>query len=403
MSSLDEESTAEAESDLAGVLRELRDEVEVLRIAIDELREEIQTAVRNVLHQSRDITRLTSMPSDPCTPNFGTQVNQVDAQQREELRREAVAIPTTEPTTTDRASPRVATPSPPPTNDPARPASAAPPSNHRTPTVTKESSQPVDEFAARGKRQPLYMRIYQQPLLTEIVRAIGYEQLAQGEVWRRLEPLAEKYGRERTLADARELVARLPGQHDLWALTDEARRSSRALLGPPPVEPACGIPVSGHNPLAKKPSDRETPTDDTPSTDKGAPVRASRKVVLARFRDHLASLRETIAEVDGEMLASLRQRGRMCPDLVIAGKPPLQLVALRRSLTKLQRHDMDQWLEVAGPDYEAIRVWPEKDKDSTEWMWVFECVAAPDDEEEGVEHAMDEADDWQTGEEASVE
>ena len=41
-------SRAEAEADLIGVCTELRDEIEVLRIAIDELREEIQTAVRNV-------------------------------------------------------------------------------------------------------------------------------------------------------------------------------------------------------------------------------------------------------------------------------------------------------------------------------------------------------------------
>jgi hypothetical protein len=49
----------------------------------------------------------------------------------------------------------------------------------------------ADGSASRRNRQPLFMRIYSQRVLTDVVRAIGYEALSAAEAQKRLEPLFE--------------------------------------------------------------------------------------------------------------------------------------------------------------------------------------------------------------------
>src|SRR5439155_3337820 len=101
---------------------------------------------------------------------------------------------------------------------------------------------------------------------------------------------------------------------------------ARALLGPPPVEPACGIPASGRNPLAEKPSVRKKPSNEAPSAGRGAEIKASRKVVLERFRQHLDETEEVTDEVPTEIRQVLGERGRMTPDLILGEAEPYELL-----------------------------------------------------------------------------
>jgi len=71
----------EPDCDLAELVQQLRDEVQLLRMAVDELREEVQRANRNVDDvPSRPLRfRLTSMPADPTASDWAKRLNEVDS------------------------------------------------------------------------------------------------------------------------------------------------------------------------------------------------------------------------------------------------------------------------------------------------------------------------------------
>ena len=80
----------ETERELTESIDRLRQEVEVLRIVVDELREELQYLVRNPgeNHVAKSIERLrvTSLPLDPAADDFEERVNAVPEKTVAELR-----------------------------------------------------------------------------------------------------------------------------------------------------------------------------------------------------------------------------------------------------------------------------------------------------------------------------
>lgn len=79
----EDQPLAAAVQDLATIIERLRDEVEVLRQAVDDLRGELTHELRN-LRDALPIPgpdppyRLTSMPHDPCVEDFHERVNAFD-------------------------------------------------------------------------------------------------------------------------------------------------------------------------------------------------------------------------------------------------------------------------------------------------------------------------------------
>lgn len=59
--------------------------IEMLYQVLDEIREDFQWAVRNdkFRHEGADewrpVTHITSMPKDPCAPDFGARINRFSA------------------------------------------------------------------------------------------------------------------------------------------------------------------------------------------------------------------------------------------------------------------------------------------------------------------------------------
>ena len=255
---------------------QLREELRVLRIAIDELRDDVVWAARQVLSAGYEVapSQMPRRPLDPLAPDADYQYRMPASRQPHPSSENSEPSPyccenprltwngdpeapgvacescgyviaeqgdvivqrdnhpidaksllqsSDEPSVDITADTEMQTISPPPIapDSPETLSATTTESPVESPPAAQTATSASDAAPARGKRPPLYMRIYQQPLLTEIVRAVGYEQLAREEVLRRLEPMAEKYGRERTIENARELLARLPGQHDIWALTDD--------------------------------------------------------------------------------------------------------------------------------------------------------------------------------------
>ncbi len=83
------------------------------------------------------------------------------------------------------------------------------------------------------KRQPLCVRLYFEPHLTELVRLIGYEELPVPVAKERMAPLVEKYGKERINAAIKE-VFEIDGAHQppRARLNSAVRKAAWQLLGP---------------------------------------------------------------------------------------------------------------------------------------------------------------------------
>jgi hypothetical protein len=364
------ELTAVPAHELIEVLYSIDEELEGLRNAVDRLRERVQCALRNVLGHEHGRTVLTSMPRDPCGETFSTRINAVPAEQVDAIRREAIANTCTAPgpdsTGIDPAS-----------NDRVESASTIAQEAgdaHALPANMNRSGQTLPDAASeRGtaKRQPLSLRIYFQPVMTDIVRAIGYEVLACNEALLRLEPLAKRYGQPVVEEAARELLVWAEDHSDHWRLSSEASRLSRALLGPPPESAGeTGAAVSA----AALRNSREVACngDEQPSTP-AREVNAARKTVLSRFREHLATTDEEACDVPADDLHKFRERGWMLPDLMIVD----EFIAVRRRLPAAQRAEMQQWLEASASGIQATRVWPQET--AAGWEWIYEVVASQHD------------------------
>lgn len=70
-------------SEFVDEVRQLKEEVQVLRDVLSEIHEELQWAVRNTLLPSAaasPLRRITSMPLDPTAPDFAVRLNEVTPQ-----------------------------------------------------------------------------------------------------------------------------------------------------------------------------------------------------------------------------------------------------------------------------------------------------------------------------------
>ena len=81
--------TPNREETVAAALHRLADEVQLLRMALDELREDFQWAVCNPTETGPRV-RITSVAADPMAPDFGERINAIPAEELDRLREEAV-------------------------------------------------------------------------------------------------------------------------------------------------------------------------------------------------------------------------------------------------------------------------------------------------------------------------
>lgn len=82
---------------LTAAVDALREEVRVLRDVIDEIRDDLTWACNNAdtfrCRAPRHVVHITSMPKDPCDPDFGKRVNQYTPENTPE----AFGLPPREP------------------------------------------------------------------------------------------------------------------------------------------------------------------------------------------------------------------------------------------------------------------------------------------------------------------
>jgi hypothetical protein len=199
------------------LLKQLVDEVHVLREAIDDLRNEVEWAVRNVLQngEPRPLPApITSMPLDPCDPAFASRLIAVsrhdipadddepmfddDAECFREnngypLDDEEEAEHDEEPT--ERPSPSAPSasnaPPPPPPRAPSEP---SPPPSSPAPGTT------------RSRKQPLATRLFLHRHMADLVRILGHEEHLAEDLQHMMQPLFQQYGSETVRSAIDELV-----------------------------------------------------------------------------------------------------------------------------------------------------------------------------------------------------
>ncbi|MCI0740057.1 MAG: hypothetical protein L0Y72_13510 [Gemmataceae bacterium] len=200
----------------------------------------------------------------------------------------------------------------------------------------------------------MYLRLYFQAHLTEIVRLIGYADVPVDEARRRLEPLVARFGKEKMVAAFQEIVeVDTDRQPNVARLNAEARRLSFQILGPPPPS----IP-SGRAPSAM--------TRTTGETDL-KPIKMPRHYVMGKYEEHLATNKlqftkhaELAKRTPGlEMLPALDY-------LVVRGKMRL-LVAIRPALRANQGAQLIAYSDALLANHLPLSVWPVDSP--TGWVW----------------------------------
>lgn len=93
-----------------------------------------------------------------------------------------------------------------------------------------ESPSPEARKKANVRRLPLYIRLYFQRHMTELVQRLGYREVPVQELQLLLAPLVERYGEEVIVAARDEILETI----EVVRLTQDARRIARQILGPPP-------------------------------------------------------------------------------------------------------------------------------------------------------------------------
>jgi len=123
-----------------------------------------------------------------------------------------------------------------------------------------ERPPPPSEPAPEGRKssqRPLYLRMYSQRHLVDLVRLVGYCDIPLDDMRERVKPLVETYGRSVMEAATREILIVDDGQSPpVVRLTEEARRLAVQLLGRPPqpggVPPAVQVTPPPHTPDAPR-------------------------------------------------------------------------------------------------------------------------------------------------------
>lgn len=257
-------------------------------------------------------------------------------------------------------------------------------------------------------RDPLYLRLYFQQHLTELVRLFGYRDVPLDEARELLKPLNETYGLD-TMKIAAEEIIFIDGSSDrpIARLADHVRKLAVGILGSPrkslptsdtatsdiarerqdrtqDVTPPGESSYTNHSqaesdtaPIPKQsamsrvsrrrhPGTSGTASDVAPRSSEPiyeGPVRQRRKVVLIAFKKWLQETKQPFVGIEtvGQDVGTL--------DFILQTEPVQRLVTVRYQITKRQAREMRQSHQKHGQQFEPYSVWPHEGPDG--WEWIF--------------------------------
>jgi hypothetical protein len=277
------------------------------------------------------------------------------------------------------------------------------------PEFNRQQGDTGPEQSPIRSRDPLYLRLYFQKHLTEIVRLFGYRDVPLDEAREFLKPLNETYGLD-TMKIAVEEIIFIDGSSDrpVARLADHARKLAVGILGSPrkslatadtapsdiardrqdrtqDVTPA-GDSSGANHALAeseaapipeqsaryrvckrrRKPGSSGTASNVVPQLSEPmyeGPVRLRRKVVLIAFEQWLTETKQPFVGIE----TAVQEVGTL--DYILQTEPVQRLVTVRYQITKRQAREMRQWHQTYGQQFEPYSVWPHERPDGWEWIY----------------------------------
>lgn len=207
-----------------------------------------------------------------------------------------------------------------------------------------------------SSKTPLYLRLYFQTHLTEIVRAMGYGDTPAAQARERLTRLMERFDREKVLDAATELLEfDDEAEPPVARLKAEVAKLSFQLLGPPP------------KPKAQRAAALAPNAAGTRAKQMARPVNMPRYHVMKKYEEHLiaeklqcsthAELRKSMPFL--EMLPVL--------DYLVTRKQSHLLVTVRPNLRGNQAAQMIAYSDALLANHAAVRIWPAEGAGG--WVW----------------------------------
>lgn len=220
--------------------------------------------------------------------------------------------------------------------------------------------QPSSAPESRCKA-PLYLRLYFQSHLTEIVRLIGYADVPVDEARERLEALVTRFGNEKIVAACQEILEVDTGKEpNVARLKAEVRRLAFQILGPPPKSVRA---VGGSSATAPTISNEQSGLSPTTK-----PINMPRHYVMGQYEEHLAATKlqftkhaELVKRTPClELLPAL--------DYVVVRRKMRLLVAVRPALRGSQAAQMIAYGDALLANHSPVRVWPVEGPSGWEWQ-----------------------------------
>lgn len=340
--------------ELTTQIPELKDQIRLLRMALDEFHTDFMWAVHNVVATipTPQSIQVNSLPGDLPTGDPAKERNG-NAEPDESSAEKELSKPSSPRADAAQCS-----------IDPGAEQSAPEPG----PVEAEREQQQAKPRRPGQASQPLYMRIMQRHM-TDVFRAIGYDELSYVNMNRRLEPLAKHYTQQKIDEAVRELTESVPRKIGFFRLSAAARPFALQLLGPP-----------GTAPLPRVLEAAPLPADGDSNEEKACDVTITlpREQVIEEFKAWLKDANRSFTPLTTETIQGLKRCKVLLPDGIVDGT---ELVTLRQMLSTRQRGDMKSWLTLIGRKYEAVRVWPTS-RGEGNWNWTWEVVATSEDKAE---------------------
>lgn len=284
----------------------------------------------------------------------------------------------------------------------------------QNPSHSEAAEQSQDAPPSNGSREPLYLRLYFKPHLTDMARVFRYDSVPIDEAREKLKVLSDKYGQPviGEAADELLLVEYREGEQTA-RLKDHVRKIAFGLLGSPPVE-CVERSRHGENTVEAlddedddleafdlrddEPPEEDEESDATETTEtspreteaqsqgprwmpfdlakaSGKPVRRPQQEVRVEFGTWATANGLAIQSLSMERLKELCPTFRTAPDFLITSDDIPQLISVRPKLSPAQLYDLENWQRVFGVHHRLLRVWPFKGSDG--WAWVAETILSP--------------------------
>lgn len=320
--------SAEELHELTINIRQLQEETRLLRIAIDELRDDVVWAARNCLQAGYlpacESRSATTAESDECEPSPAT-----------------------------AAWPVRGSNDPLPVSDTINPSTTLLDTKPTAEVPAPAASSPSRSVLSAAKKGPLHTRLYFHEPLTVVARAIGYEEVTTEEWQRRLAVLNEQHDPVLIAAAVKDLIERTPDKR--IRLKTRLHSIAVGLLGRPQAKAQSASPVS------------TGPADSAPSLAVPVPETTSRHNAIERFLEFLQSRGIPYTFVNAMFRRRYPEQQLSRLDVIFQEGTTNTLVTVQSRLSKKLRHEAASWLVALGPA-RVLRVWPYRLGEHVQWQ-----------------------------------